>query len=295
MAAARVLADLASRHGVNVGAALSRMGISQSELRTVGLRLEWNRFLELLDTVTQLLGGAEVLATVASDFIDSAPALAQVGARFPTPASLMRFVFEVVHHILFPMVHVELTVLDEQRFKVVSTIDTAGRRHGLFALMTASLARGVPRLLGREPGEVSWRLTPTGSVFELRFPGVGQRASSSVEDLQTLKDLGVSYIEAFGRDVPEVRSEACLRFLRIIDELARPEPEARLRELAHHWAITPRQAEVLRLLLGGLGNKDIAVQLGISHRTVEIHLSSLLQKAKVETRAQLLARFWKQS
>lgn len=295
MAMARVLADLASRNGVPIGDVLRELCISQSELRTVGLRLEWTRFLALLDAVTQQLGGAEKLSSVACDFIDSAPALAQVGARFPTPASLVRFVFVVVHPVLFPMVHVELAELGAHRFQIAFTVDSAERRHGLFALMTVSMARGLPRLLGAGLAEVSWKLTPGGAVFELIFPALARRRSIGPAELQTLRDLGISYLESFGREVPEVRSEACTRFLRLLDELTRPEPEERLRELADQWELTPRQTDALRLLVSGLGNKDIAARLGISHRTVEIHLSAVLQKATVETRAQLLARFWKQA
>lgn len=295
MAAARVLADLASRRGVPVCEVLDRVGITQSQLRSMTSRLEWTRFLALLDALAHRLGGAEALGAAASDFLDSAPELAQVAARFPTPASLMRFVFEVVHHLLFPMVQVELAVLGERHFKLVFTIESADRRHGLYALVSTSLARGVPRLLGCGLGEVSWKLTPTGTVFELRFPELPPRPPLSAAALQTLRDLGLSYLETFGREVPEVRTEACLRFQRLVDGLARPEPEERLRELAGQWALTPRQVDALRLLVSGLGNKDIAVQLGISHRTVEIHLSAVLQKSGVETRAQLLSRFWKQA
>ncbi len=42
--------------------------------------------------------------------------------------------------------------------------------------------------------------------------------------------------------------------------------------------LTPREYEILKLALAGHANKIIARQLGISHRTVEIHRSSILRK-----------------
>jgi DNA-binding CsgD family transcriptional regulator/tetratricopeptide (TPR) repeat protein len=58
--------------------------------------------------------------------------------------------------------------------------------------------------------------------------------------------------------------------------------------LAGH-GVTPREAEVLRLLGEGLPNADIADRLFLSVRTVETHVSSLLMKLDVRSRGQLTA------
>lgn len=42
--------------------------------------------------------------------------------------------------------------------------------------------------------------------------------------------------------------------------------------------LTEREKDVMQLLLAGLSNKIIAQQLGISHRTVEIHKAKILRK-----------------
>ena len=54
------------------------------------------------------------------------------------------------------------------------------------------------------------------------------------------------------------------------------------------WA-TFREQEVLGLLLQGCTNKEIAQQLCISGYTVRDHVSSLLRKNHVKTRAELMA------
>jgi DNA-binding NarL/FixJ family response regulator len=52
-------------------------------------------------------------------------------------------------------------------------------------------------------------------------------------------------------------------------------------------ALSPREREVLRAVTGNFGNKEIAFQLSISVRTVKFHVSALLRKFGVSTRAQL--------
>ena len=51
--------------------------------------------------------------------------------------------------------------------------------------------------------------------------------------------------------------------------------------------VTARETEVLRLINAGLSNNDIASRLYLSVRTVESHVSSLLQKAGCANRDQL--------
>jgi len=43
-------------------------------------------------------------------------------------------------------------------------------------------------------------------------------------------------------------------------------------------SLTPREREIMTLVLAGYANKTIGARLGISHRTVEIHRSRILHK-----------------
>jgi DNA-binding NarL/FixJ family response regulator len=52
--------------------------------------------------------------------------------------------------------------------------------------------------------------------------------------------------------------------------------------------LTPRQADVLSLLLKGLPNKLIARKLDIAENTVKVHVSAVLQALNVSTRTQAL-------
>ncbi len=54
-------------------------------------------------------------------------------------------------------------------------------------------------------------------------------------------------------------------------------------------ALTNREREILALLADGLGNKQIAAQLGISTNTVKTHLELLFEKFGVSSRAEAVA------
>lgn len=55
--------------------------------------------------------------------------------------------------------------------------------------------------------------------------------------------------------------------------------------------VSPREDEVLALLADGLTDREIADRLGISPRTVETHVGSLLNKLGVRNRAQAARRY----
>ena len=54
--------------------------------------------------------------------------------------------------------------------------------------------------------------------------------------------------------------------------------------------LTPRELEILRLVLEGRTNKAIAAEIFISEKTVEFHLDNLYTKIGVRTR--LMAGIW---
>jgi NarL family two-component system response regulator LiaR len=68
---------------------------------------------------------------------------------------------------------------------------------------------------------------------------------------------------------------------RVLEEVAAPSPPA-----AADPGLTPREREVLGLLGRGMANKRIAQELGISEKTVKIHVSRVLHKLGVADRTQ---------
>ena len=53
--------------------------------------------------------------------------------------------------------------------------------------------------------------------------------------------------------------------------------------------LSAREVEVLRLLVGGAGNKRIAVSLNVSENTVKSHISHIFSKLGVQNRAEAVA------
>ena len=53
--------------------------------------------------------------------------------------------------------------------------------------------------------------------------------------------------------------------------------------------LTPREKEVLRLLAGGLSNKEIAVRLKLSEHTAKFHVASILGKLGAASRAEAVS------
>jgi DNA-binding NarL/FixJ family response regulator len=59
------------------------------------------------------------------------------------------------------------------------------------------------------------------------------------------------------------------------------------------WGLTERQSEVLALLAQGASNKDISAALGCATRTVELHVTAILEKSGNPSRAAIVSAFWR--
>ena len=55
-------------------------------------------------------------------------------------------------------------------------------------------------------------------------------------------------------------------------------------------SLTPREIEILQLVVAGYTNKGIAAEMYISEKTVEFHLDNIYTKVGVRTR--LMAGIW---
>ena len=84
----------------------------------------------------------------------------------------------------------------------------------------------------------------------------------------------------------------------VFEEIESPTLPRKERSIEHFIAehtLSARETEILRLLLAGKSDKEIAEQLAISTRTVANHNRHLYQKAEVKGRYELVARFYKDS
>jgi len=59
--------------------------------------------------------------------------------------------------------------------------------------------------------------------------------------------------------------------------------------LRRYERLTPREKEVMKLVIGSRSNKKIAKILGISHRTVDVHRAHVMEKMDADSLADLIA------
>lgn len=81
------------------------------------------------------------------------------------------------------------------------------------------------------------------------------------------------------------RVQQCL----VLDAQRRGEAAERERIAARAGTLTARESEVLDGVLGGRANKQIAADLGISIKTVEVHRARVMEKMHAATVGQLAA------
>jgi FixJ family two-component response regulator len=73
-----------------------------------------------------------------------------------------------------------------------------------------------------------------------------------------------------------------------LDRRVRGERLERERLRQRHACLTPREQEVLPLVVGGFLNKQAAARLGICETTLQIHRSRVMRKMKADSLAQLV-------
>lgn len=61
------------------------------------------------------------------------------------------------------------------------------------------------------------------------------------------------------------------------------------------WPLTPAEREIVRAVVQGLGNHQLAEQLYVSENTIQTHLHHIYAKLDVHSRSQLVARYFRET
>jgi DNA-binding NarL/FixJ family response regulator len=115
----------------------------------------------------------------------------------------------------------------------------------------------------------------------LRVAGIRAGAEAYLHKETRVEEL-VRAIGMVARGAPAIDVGAA----RFLHGQCGPAQPLALGELA---ALTPQERRILPLVGQGLTNRQIGATLGLSHKTVKNHLSSVFQKLQVSRRAQLAA------
>ena len=101
-------------------------------------------------------------------------------------------------------------------------------------------------------------------------------------------DAGIPIrIAGIVQDITE-RKQADLMLSQAKEKVERFRKAARDEIFLRYQRMTPRQRDVLCLVVAGLSNKEIAHRLGISERTVEVHRGWVMEKMKARSIADLV-------
>ena len=178
--------------------------------------------------------------------------------------------------------------LDRARAVAAEIEQAAGRSTSVSATAVALRARG---LVDNDPDALveavaRYRRTPR----RLEFAGACEDAARALVDhgrrdeaVELLDEAGGVYVEA-GADRDLARIDALLR------ACGSPRRRHGRARATHGWdALSPKEREVVGLVVEGLSNPEIGTRLYISRRTVETHLSHVFRKLDVANRAQLAA------
>src|SRR5262249_41274620 len=147
--------------------------------------------------------------------------------------------------------------------------------------------------------------TPACLLLDIRMPGLGG-LDLQKELAQAGVDIPIIFITGHG-DIPmtvQAMKAGAIEFLTkpyrdqdLIDAVrqglkrdgvARTE-QTKLRDLKRRFdSLTPREREVMTLVVSGLLNKQIAAQLGSTEQTVKFHRGHIMQKMQAVSLADLV-------
>jgi DNA-binding NarL/FixJ family response regulator len=201
----------------------------------------------------------------------------------------------------------------EGELRVVLVDDHAVVRRGLADLLASAPDLDVVGTAadGSEAGAVVRETRPDVVVMDLQMPGTdGVEATRAIlaenPDVQVLvltsfsdSDRIIAALDAgaVGYLLKDADPDDVIEGVRAVGRGESPLHPKAARELllsrtrpTDKATLTPREADVLRLVRQGLANKQIARRLGISERTVKAHLTSVFQRIGVADRTQ--AALW---
>ena len=143
---------------------------------------------------------------------------------------------------------------------------------------------------------------PDVTLLDLRMPGNGLDALLRIRKLSAIAKILILTTSELEQDIHQAVSDGANGYLSksaVPEELSDairavhagnkwiPSHIARkLAERASNPELSQRELEVVRLIIKGLSNQDIATVLNISHSTAKAHVAHILQKLNVTTRAE---------
>jgi FixJ family two-component response regulator len=141
-------------------------------------------------------------------------------------------------------------------------------------------------------------------ILDLKMPGLGglevQKLISTKSSIpvifltgrgdiaSTVKAMKGGAVDFLTKPVDEAKLLALIERALLQDRTSRQEAMEQARLVARYESLTPREREVLPLLVRGLLNKQAAFELGITEYTVQIHRGHIMRKMEADSFATLV-------
>lgn len=136
---------------------------------------------------------------------------------------------------------------------------------------------------------VSAEESPDIALQVLALGGAGYLPKSLPEDVMR---AALSLVLAGGTYVPPlvtIRAAAPVTVPPIADSAPRPAAEPGPRGTRGVQSLTPRQRDVLDLIIEGMSNKEIADRLQVAEATIKVHVTAILRAFGVNSRAKAIS------
>lgn len=194
---------------------------------------------------------------------------------------------------------------DSRQIRCLVVDDHPVVRAGLIAILNAQkdLTVVAEAADGRMAIELFRRHQPDVALMDLRLPGIGGVEAIMIirsefpasrfvvlttyegdEDIYRALNAG-----AQGYLLKGMTGEELIEAVRLVARGLRrvpPEIEKLLAERVFTAELTPREMEVLELIVRGLSNREIAARLGVTEGTVKSFLNKIFSKLNVRDRTQ---------
>lgn len=278
--------DMGVKAGMSEAQLFAGLPFDASTLRR-RKHVQWDDYCVIVERIAEFIGGpTELEDLLESTYHQVVPELRRLVGLVVAPKIFMKFVLDVVDPLLFPPIEARWEELHDDTVRIEMLARPGVRPCEAWFRGSVGSVRGITRHLDLPPVEVlSSDIGPSHLRIVARVPesrAIATRARKATSDaLHWVTAKFVLGAEPDGRPVEVVVGDPP------------PDPIAlRVSRAIGAWKLSPRQAEVLALVVAGRANKEIAQALATAENTSELHVTTLLRKASVTSRTQLIARFW---
>jgi DNA-binding CsgD family transcriptional regulator len=243
--------------------------------------IDWDDFCVACERLEELCGGPEACQhLLATSYHLVLPELRSFAGLLARPATFARLMIEGVSPLIYQGCAFSLEELERDRIRVSLRLRPGARPSLTFFRATIGELRALPRHIGLPPAIVSADVGPEHGNYDVLLPPSQSLATRTLR----VARQGVRFVLGLAPDGAEI----ALTF----GETTNTDPCWRLHAAAEAWQLTTRQREILASVVDGSSNKEVALALACAENTVELHVTQILKKAGVTSRARLIAHYW---